>query len=56
VSETELIEWTNARVGRQERISGIAWRKSLPRNPNGKILKRELRSEYSACGKTGVAS
>ncbi len=47
VSADELCEWTNARVGRQQRISGVVWRTSLPRNPNGKVLKRELRREYA---------
>jgi acyl-CoA synthetase (AMP-forming)/AMP-acid ligase II len=42
-----LIEWTNARVGRQQRIAGAALRESLPRNPNGKVLKRELRDLYA---------
>jgi len=42
-----LTAWTNERVGRQQRISGVALRDSLPRNPNGKILKRELRAEYA---------
>ena len=42
----ELVRWTNERVGRQQRIAGVAFRDSLPRNPNGKILKRELRREY----------
>ena len=42
-----LTEWTNARVGRQQRITGAALRESLPRNPNGKVLKRELRVEYA---------
>jgi acyl-CoA synthetase (AMP-forming)/AMP-acid ligase II len=42
-----LTAWTNERVGRQQRISGVAWRDSLPRNPNGKILKRELRAELT---------
>jgi acyl-CoA synthetase (AMP-forming)/AMP-acid ligase II len=41
-----LTAWTNERVGRQQRISGVVLRDSLPRNPNGKILKRELRTEY----------
>jgi acyl-CoA synthetase (AMP-forming)/AMP-acid ligase II len=48
LSTSELIEWTNARVGRQQRISGVVWRDSLPRNPNGKVLKRELRCQYSS--------
>jgi acyl-CoA synthetase (AMP-forming)/AMP-acid ligase II len=39
--------WTNERVGRQQRISGVVWRNSLPRNANGKILKRELRAELT---------
>jgi len=38
-----LLEWTNARVGKQQRIADVLWRSSLPRNANGKILKRELR-------------
>ena len=47
-SPDELKEWTNQRVGRQQRISGVALRDSLPRNPNGKVLKRELRNEYGS--------
>ena len=43
----ELVAWTNARVGKQQRISAVVWRDSLPRNPNGKVLKRELRREYA---------
>jgi acyl-CoA synthetase (AMP-forming)/AMP-acid ligase II len=42
-----LTAWTNERVGRQQRISGVVLRDSLPRNPNGKILKRELRVELA---------
>jgi acyl-CoA synthetase (AMP-forming)/AMP-acid ligase II len=45
---TELLEWTNARVGKQQRVSGVVRRDSLPRNPNGKVLKRELRREYTS--------
>ncbi|HYX73080.1 MAG TPA: AMP-binding protein [Steroidobacteraceae bacterium] len=40
----ELLQWTNARVGRQQRIADVLWCGSLPRNANGKILKRELRA------------
>jgi acyl-CoA synthetase (AMP-forming)/AMP-acid ligase II len=42
-----LLEWTNARVGKQQRISAVVRRDELPRNPNGKILKRELRRELA---------
>ncbi|MGO9935300.1 MAG: class I adenylate-forming enzyme family protein [Steroidobacteraceae bacterium] len=49
----ELLNWTNARVGRQQRLSGVISRESLPRNANGKVLKRELRQEYAALNVTG---
>lgn len=49
----ELLDWTNARVGKQQRVSGVVWRDSLPRNPNGKVLKRELRREYSSHSSNG---
>jgi len=45
---TALIEWTNSRVGRQQRISDVKMLDQLPRNPNGKVLKRELRRQYAA--------
>jgi acyl-CoA synthetase (AMP-forming)/AMP-acid ligase II len=44
-SANSLIEWTNARVGKQQRIRGVVFRAALPRNANGKVLKRELRNE-----------
>ena len=40
-----LVAWTNGRVGKQQRIRAVVPREELPRNPNGKILKRELRRE-----------
>jgi acyl-CoA synthetase (AMP-forming)/AMP-acid ligase II len=43
-------EWTNQRVGRQQRIREVRIVESLPRNPNGKILKRELRRAQVAAG------
>jgi len=42
-----LIDWTNARVGRQQRIRAVVFRANLPRNANGKVLKRELRQELA---------
>jgi len=47
VYSAALTAWTNEPVGRQQRISGVVLRDSLPRNPNGKILKRELRVELA---------
>lgn len=41
--EKRLLEWTNERVGKRQRIIGVELIQDLPRNPNGKILKRELR-------------
>jgi acyl-CoA synthetase (AMP-forming)/AMP-acid ligase II len=42
-----IIEWTNARLGKQQRIRGVVCRATLPRNANGKVLKRELRQELA---------
>ena len=47
VDGEELTGWVNARVGKQQRIAGAVFVDELPRNPNGKILKRELRTEYA---------
>jgi len=46
VGAPELRDWANARLGKQQRISELRFVESLPRNPNGKILKRELRRAY----------
>jgi acyl-CoA synthetase (AMP-forming)/AMP-acid ligase II len=46
VEPSALTAWTNERVGKQQRISAAVLRAALPRNANGKVLKRELRIEY----------
>lgn len=44
----DLLAWANARLGKQQRLSDCVAVVELPRNPNGKILKRELRKQYGA--------
>lgn len=39
--------WCNARVGKQQRIADVIALEALPRNANGKVLKRELRAQFS---------
>lgn len=43
-----ICAWTNERVGKRQRIREVRIVTTLPRNPNGKILKRELRRAYIA--------
>lgn len=45
-SAAELRDWTNQQVGKHQRLAGVEFIGELPRNPNGKILKRELRAEF----------
>lgn len=41
-----LRAWANAQLGKTQRLSRVEFRAELPRNPLGKVLKRELRAPY----------
>ncbi|MBW2369216.1 MAG: acyl--CoA ligase [Deltaproteobacteria bacterium] len=45
-TETEIMEWTNGQVAGYQKISGVLFMDELPRNPSGKVLKRELRVPF----------
>lgn len=45
-SAETLLAWINERVGKRQRVKRVEFRQDLPRNPNGKVLKRELRKEF----------
>ncbi len=44
--EETITAWTNERVGKRQRIVGTVFTDDIPRNPNGKVLKRFLRERY----------
>lgn len=46
VDSRAIKSWVNERLGRQQRISDVILVDEIPRNPNGKILKRTLRDTY----------
>ena len=45
-----LLKWTNARVGKVQRIATVELLDALPRSPIGKVLKRELRERFKTSG------
>jgi acyl-CoA synthetase (AMP-forming)/AMP-acid ligase II len=46
LSAEALRDWTNARLAKTQRLSGVEFRRDLPRNEIGKVLKTTLRSPY----------
>jgi acyl-CoA synthetase (AMP-forming)/AMP-acid ligase II len=47
VTADVLLAWLNARVGKTQRLADLLLVESLPRSEIGKVLKRQLREEYS---------
>ncbi|MEO6624834.1 MAG: AMP-binding protein, partial [Burkholderiaceae bacterium] len=47
VSADELLQWTNAQLGKTQRLASLKFLDELPRSAIGKVLKRELRSTYT---------
>lgn len=46
----QVLRWVNAKVGRFQRLVALESVAALPRNPNGKILKRELEERFGGSG------
>ena len=47
VSADELLQWTNAQLGKTQRLASLQFLDELPRSAIGKVLKRELRAAYA---------
>lgn len=48
VTEHELMQWGNERLGKFQRVSRVEFRSEFPRTGNNKIIKRALRDPYWA--------
>lgn len=42
----EILAWANVHLGKRQRIKRVELLPDLPRNPNGKVLKRDLRETF----------
>jgi long-chain acyl-CoA synthetase len=47
-SAEALMQWLNQRVGKTQRLAALRYIDELPRSAIGKVLKRELRDQYTA--------
>jgi len=47
ITAEALREWTNARLGKTQRLAALELLDALPRSAIGKVLKRELRDQFS---------
>jgi acyl-CoA synthetase (AMP-forming)/AMP-acid ligase II len=48
VTEAELIEHCRSQLARYKCPTSVDWVDALPRNPSGKVLKKDLREPYWA--------
>ncbi|KIF82802.1 class I adenylate-forming enzyme family protein [Noviherbaspirillum autotrophicum] len=48
VDAEQLLDWANQRLGKTQRLAAIDITVSLPRSAIGKVLKRELRDQFSS--------
>jgi long-chain acyl-CoA synthetase len=46
VDPADILDWTNAQLGKMQRLSAVELRDALPRSNVGKVLKQELRQPY----------
>jgi acyl-CoA synthetase (AMP-forming)/AMP-acid ligase II len=46
LTETELIDFCKANLASYKKPKSVEFVKDLPRNPTGKVLKKELRLKY----------
>jgi long-chain acyl-CoA synthetase len=46
LTEQELVDWSRERLAGYKRPRSVDFTDTIPRNPSGKILKRELREPY----------
>ena len=47
IDAAQLMVWANARLGKTQRLAAVKVLAGLPRNAAGKVLKRQLREEFS---------
>jgi len=47
LTEAELLEWCQGRIGKFKIPKKVVFTETIPRTPTGKILKRVLRDEYA---------
>jgi long-chain acyl-CoA synthetase len=46
VTEQEIIEFARERLAKFKCPTSVDWLEALPRNPSGKVLKKDLRAPY----------